>query len=401
MQKVIETKGIPVKFWLDDIEPEALEQVYNLASFPYAFRHIAIMPDAHKGFGMPIGGVMATKDVIIPNAVGLDIGCGMCAVKTSLTEIDTETLKKIMGEIRKQIPVGFNHQKEEQDSNLMPINAENAHREMPIVWNEYNAALTQLGTLGGGNHFIEIQKGNDGHIWIMIHSGSRNLGKQVAEYYNKLAVELNEKWHSSVPKSWELAFLPLDSDEGKAYLREMKYCVDFALANRKMMMDIIKGIFLLETECYGSLYQTADCPKPFDEMINIAHNYASLENHFGQNVWVHRKGATQARENMIGIIPGSQGSKSYIVKGKGNRESFMSCSHGAGRIMSRTKARETLDLETEKKKLDDQGIIHAIQGIDDLDEAASAYKDIDVVMRNQEDLVSILVELKPLAVIKG
>jgi len=224
----------------------------------------------------------------------------------------------------------------------------------------------------------------------MIHSGSRNLGKQVAEYYNKIARNLNSRWHSSVPDNWELAYLPDDSIAGKQYLTEMKYCVNFALANRRLMMNRIINIF---SKLPGVI--------KFEEMINVAHNYASLENHFGENVWVHRKGATLAKEDTIGIIPGSQGTKSYIVKGKGNPDSFMSCSHGSGRMMSRSKAKEMLDLETEKKILDDQGIIHGIRTVKDLDEAPGAYKNIEEVMKNQEDLVEILVELTPIAVIKG
>lgn len=386
--KVISTEKRPIKLWLDDIEDGAMEQVKNLANLPFTFRHIAIMPDSHQGYGMPIGGVLATQGVVIPNAVGVDIGCGMCAVKTSLTELDTETLKGIMGEIRKVVPVGFGHQKEKQDESLMP----ETDKKLRIVSEQYENALTQIGTLGGGNHFIEIQKGSDGYIWIMIHSGSRNFGLKIAEYYNKLAKELNEKWHSGIPKEWDLAFLPLDSQEGIEYMNEMQYAVDFAFANRKLMMDRIMDIFSNE-------FLTSQVF--FEPMINIAHNYASLENHFGQNVLVHRKGATLARENTIGIIPGSQGTKSYIVKGKGNKESFESCSHGAGRKMGRNQAQKNLNLEEEIKSLDDRGILHAIRGVKDLDEAPGAYKDIDVVMKNQEDLVEILVELTPLGVIKG
>jgi len=388
--KYISTEKIPIKMWIENIEDGALEQVKNLANLPFAFRHIAIMPDSHQGYGMPIGGVMATKGVVVPNAVGVDIGCGMCAVKTSLTEIDLETLKKIMGEIRKQIPLGFNRHKEAQDEDLMPDNpgfSGNLHYK--IVEQEYQNALKQIGTLGGGNHFIEIQKGSDGHIWIMVHSGSRNFGLKIADYHNKLAKELNEKWFSEVPKKWELAFLPLDSQEGQDYLNEMQYAVNFALANRKLMMDRITGIFYEKTEAN------------FDPVINIAHNYARIENHFGENVMVHRKGATLATEDTIGIIPGSQGTKSYIVKGKGNQESFNSCSHGAGRKMGRKQAERELNLKEEIERLDDQGILHAIRGVHDLDEAAGAYKDIQDVMKNQEDLVEVLVELQPLAVIKG
>lgn len=375
------------------MEYGALEQAKNLANLPFAFKHIAIMPDTHQGFGMPIGGVLATEGVVIPNAVGVDIGCGMCAVKTSLTDIDKETLKRIMGEIRKVIPVGFNKHKEEQEAKLLPVMNWNKN---DITLKEIENARKSLGTLGGGNHFIEIQKGRDGHIWIMIHSGSRNLGKQVADYYNKVAIELNKKWHSYQGK--ELAFLPVDSEEGQAYLREMEYCVEFALANRKLMMDRVKEIFYKTDMTQNGVSRLSI---KFDQMINIAHNYASLENHFGKDVWVHRKGATSAKEGEIGIIPGSQGTKSYIVEGLGNKESFMSCSHGAGRKMSRTQAINGLDLEKEIKILDDLGIIHGIRSKKDLDEAPSSYKDIDVVMENQKDLVKVLIELTPLAVIKG
>lgn len=385
--KVIATEKLPIKMWLEDIEEGALEQAKNLANLPFAFKHVAIMPDCHQGYGMPIGGVLATKRVVIPNAVGVDIGCGMCAVQTSLTVCDINPyLKTIIGEIRKFIPVGFKHHEGTQDPNLMP----DANNMGYVVANEYESALHQLGTLGGGNHFIEIQKGSDGYVWIMIHSGSRNLGKKVADHYNKQAVMLNEKWCSTVPKKWELAFLPMDTDEYKDYMREMQYCVDFALANRKLMMGVIQHIL-------ADTFSEID----FQPMINIAHNYAKMENHYGENVLVHRKGATFAGKGNTGIIPGSQGTKSYIVKGRGNRESFNSCSHGAGRRMGRAQATRELNLEEEIKRLDDQGIVHGIREVKDLDEAAGAYKDIQDVMAQQADLVEILVELSPMAVIKG
>jgi len=268
------------------------------------------------------------------------------------------------------------------------------------VSSEFDNAVKSLGTLGGGNHFIEIQNGDDGHIWIMIHSGSRNLGFKVANHYNKLSQELNEKWHSSVPKEQGLAFLPVDSEGGQNYIKEMNYCVEFALANRKLMMDRVLEIFDNETKRFNNI-TAQKLIGSVEPMINIAHNYASLENHFGQNVWVHRKGATKATEGLTGIIPGSQGTASYIVEGLGNKESFMSCSHGAGRKMSRTKAKNELDLKKEIKKLDNKGVIHGIRCKNDLDEASSAYKDIEEVMDNQKDLVKILVKLSPLAVIKG
>jgi tRNA-splicing ligase RtcB len=297
-------------------------------------------------------------------------------------------LKKILGKIREAVPVGFDHQKKAQDESLMPQMED--PDLYPEVNRQYRSACKQIGTLGGGNHFIEIQKGSDDRIWFMIHSGSRNIGLKVASRYNQTAIALNERWQSAVPKKWELAFLPIETEEAKTYLREMRYCLEFALANRKLMADRVRTAF------------RAEIPDvEFDEPINIHHNYAAFEHHFGKNVIVHRKGATSAREGEMGIIPGSQGTASYIVRGKGNPESFMSCSHGAGRKMGRKAAIRTLDLEAEKKALDDKGILHAIRGKQDLEEAAGAYKDIDVVMEEQQDLVDIVVRLEPLAVIKG
>jgi len=313
----------------------------------------------------------------------------MCALRTSLTYINHEDILKIMGGMRISVPVGFNHQNKEQDEWLNDVDNEKLSG-WSVIENEYNSSLKQIGTLGGGNHFIEIQKGDDGRVWIMIHSGSRNIGYKVADHYNKLAIKLNSVWCSSVPKEHQLAFLPINSEEGQNYLTEMRCCVDFALANRKFMMNRVKEAFV----------NIIDDIK-FDNFINIAHNYAVMENHFNTNVMIHRKGATSARLGEQGIIPGSQGTSSYIVSGKGNKESFMSCSHGAGRMMGRKQARKMLNLEDEQRMLDDIGVIHSIRNKKDLDEAPSAYKDISVVMKNQEDLVDIVVELKPLAVIKG
>ena len=391
MKKTINTERQPIKLWLDDVEAGTMEQAKHLANLPFIHKHIAVMPDAHLGYGMPIGGVMATDEVVIPNAVGVDIGCGMCALQTSLTSISTDNLKSIMALVRGSVPVGFKHHKKKQDRRLMPKTRGSAPlSELPIASREYNNALTQLGTLGGGNHFIEIQKGSDGHIWIMIHSGSRNLGYKVANYYNKLAIKLNRKWGSKISPKWQLAFLPVNSKTGISYLLEMNFCLDFALANRKLMMERTKDAFL-----------AVMAPVTFDQFINIAHNYAALETHFHKQVFVHRKGATRAREGELGIIPGSQGTPSYIVRGKGNRDSFESCAHGAGRKMGRKQAQRQLDLRAEQKRLNDQGIIHGIRHQRDLDEAAGAYKDIDEVIENQLDLIEVIVSLKPLAVIKG
>ncbi len=390
MQKVISTERIPIKMWLDEPEEGSILQAKNLANLPFAFKQICLMPDTHQGYGMPIGGVLATQGVIIPNAVGVDIGCGMCAVKTNTIadSISKEDIKKIMSGIRELVPLSFEHHKERQDESLMPqdFNIDELH----VIKNQYLGALKQLGTLGGGNHFIELQRCNDGYLWIMIHSGSRNLGKQVADHYNRVAKKMNELWCSSVNPKADLAFLPFQTDEAHKYYKEMRYCTEFAFANRRLMMERIQ-------EAISSVIAKVD----FEPIINIAHNYAAFEEHFGEKVIIHRKGATSAKAGEIGIIPGSQGTKSYIVEGLGNPESFMSCSHGAGRALSRSAAIKTLDLEAEKRKLDEQGIIHSVRNQSDLEEASSAYKDISQVMAFQSDLVKIRTELSPLAVIKG
>jgi len=387
MKNIITSEKIPIKLWLTDVEEGAMKQIKNIANFPFAFHHIAVMPDAHEGYGMPIGAVLATRKVVVPHAVGVDIGCGVCAQKSSLTNLDINTIKAIMADIRKKIPLGFNKHQEKQDENLMP---ELKVMKNACVEQEWNNALKSLGTLGGGNHFIEIQKGSDGHVWVMLHSGSRNMGKKVADHYNNIAISLNrQKGYEELAKQ-QLAFLEVDSEEGKKYMAEMHFCVEYALANRKLMMERIKEIF--EKNIRNIVWH---------EFINIAHNYASPETHFGEKVIVHRKGATEARLGQMGIIPGSQGTKSYIVKGLGNPESFQSCSHGAGRKMGRNQAIRELSLEEEIQKLNKKGIVHAIRTQKDLDEASGAYKDISEVIKNQDDLVEIYAELTPLAVIKG
>lgn len=379
---------VHAKVWSAEgsLEEGALRQIENVAYLPFAFHHVAVMPDCHQGYGMMIGGVAALNNAISPNMVGVDIGCGMTALNTGVPveEIDRDKLRAVMGEIRRTVPVGFNHNKEKQDMAGLSVPT------TKVALEQLEKAKYQLGTLGGGNHFIEIQKGDDGLIWLMIHSGSRNVGKQVADYYNKLAVKLNERWISEVPKEWELAFLPTDTQEAQDYIEEMNWCVAFALRNRELMMTRVLKAFQTEYQEAVRLLS-----------INIPHNYAVMENHFGENVWIHRKGATKATAGLMGIIPGSQGTSSYIVEGKGNPNSYNSCSHGAGRKMGRKEASRSLNLEDEIKKLDDIGVIHGIRNVNDLDEAAGAYKDIDAVMENQKELVDIKVKLTPLAVIKG
>jgi len=401
MKNVINMKpnGVPIKVWLDNIDDNTWEQVENLSRLPFVHHHIALMPDAHMGYGMCIGGVMATEDVIIPHAVGSDIACGVLAARLPFKEIRKDQLQNIKALIKKAIPMGVG--KAHEKAHLMPeinsiINGLCLEDDpTSVLFKHYGLAASQIGTLGAGNHFIEFQKGSDGFIWIMIHSGSRGLGYKVADHYNKVAIELNKKWFSSVNPKHQLAFLPMNTDEGQKYFREMTYCVEYAKQNRlKMFCSIVLACETILPQYHGS--------KIFiDQIYDVAHNYATLERHFGKNVWVHRKGATKAMKGEIGLIPGSQGSKSYVVHGLGNPDSFYSCSHGAGRLMSRSKAKKELDLATESKKLDKLGVIHGMTDIKNLDEAPGAYKDIEMVMNNQKDLVTVEVELTPIMVLKG
>ena len=389
--EVTTINNIVVKNWATGLDQHAVQEVENLCKLPFVFKHIALMPDAHGGKGMPIGGVLATKGVVVPNAVGVDIGCGMCAVKTNVkvADITQEVLrKKILRGIRKQIPLGRAHHKIAHPEEFMP-QGHNLEATV-VVARQQMSAMKQIGTLGGGNHFIELQRDEEGNLWIMIHSGSRNLGKQVGDCYNEKAEALNRRWFSSVPSEIQLPFLPMRTDEFRQYWAEMSYCIDFALANRRLMMQRIQ-------EVIGEVMPGTE----FEPMINIAHNYAAFENHFGEDVIVHRKGATLAREGAVGIIPGSQGTCSYITEGLGNPESFMSCSHGAGRRLSRSEAVNTLSMESEIAMLERQGIVHSIRTKTDLEEAAGAYKNIDEVMEAQSDLVKIRTKLMPIAVIKG
>ena len=391
MEKVEVIGKTVVKMWTTEFDDKAREQIENLASLPFVHHHIALMPDCHGGMGMPIGGVLPTKDVVIPNAVGVDIGCGMCAVKTNIRarRLTEKILRKvIMKGIRERIPLGMDHHKEMQDEKYLPTGFD--LEKLPVVENHYKSIHHQVGTLGGGNHFIELQRDGEGWLWIMIHSGSRNLGKQVGDFYNKKAKWFNELYYSKVESELMLPFLPLKTHEFNEYWDEMNYCIAFAKCNRQLMMERIKEVIV-------DALPLAE----FEPTIDIAHNYAAFENHFGANCIIHRKGAVRAMAGEIGIIPGSQGTSSYIVEGLGNPDSFMSSSHGAGRLMSRTQAIKTLSLEDEIKKMESKGIVHSIRSQRDLDEAASAYKDIDQVIALETDLVKVITKLEPLAVIKG
>ena len=384
--------GENILSWCENPEEGAIQQAKNISEHPWLIGNVCLMPDTLEGYGMPIGGVVALKDAICPNMVGVDIGCGMAAMKTELRDISDKQLQDVYTEICNCIPVGFLHNSEKQKHEVFEKYMWDSG-STPVCEAEFQSAQYQIGTLGGGNHFIEIQRGNDGHIWFMIHSGSRNLGKKVADYYNKKAKEQCEMFHQYKIVEDELAVLPKGSTYFENYKQEMAICLLFAQANRELMAKKI-------CECFNKVF-------PHDviftySLIDIHHNYAALENHYGQNVYVHRKGATLARSGITGIIPGSQGSASYIVEGLGKEASLCSCSHGAGRCMSRKKAREELDLEKETQKMKDMGVLfHSLNSKENLDEASSAYKDIDEVMEQQKDLVKPIVKLTPLASIKG
>ena len=384
------TERLPVKVWAEDFEEGALAQAHNLANLPFAFKHVAIMSDGHLGFGMPIGGVLATTNVVVPSAVGYDIGCGVRAWSTGVPVEEVLPVRdSIMQQLRSTIPVGFSwHQKPQDDAGLL---YDVVGGSFPVISANHDKALLQLGTMGANNHFVEIQRDENGMVWVMVHSGSRNLGKQVADYYNKVAVRLNIKWHSAVLKAWELAFLPLDSEEGQLYMAEMLLCLAFAKLNRQRMMEAVKKAFDHELGARELL----------TEDIDIHHNYAALENHYGKNVVVHRKGAVKAVGTVL--IPGSMGSHSYVAEGLENLDSFKSCSHGAGRAMGRKAAVRDLPAEAQAEEMKERDIklYGGGRGNEWVAESKLAYKDVDVVMENQKDLVRPLIKLEPIAVLKA
>lgn len=401
---------IPVKIWAKNLEEGARKQAINLANMPCAFHHVSLMPDAHQGYGMPIGGVLALKNAVCPNAVGVDIGCGMIAIRT---DVKAEALKemsvrrKFQQLAKSRIPVGEGHAHKDLqewkgfDEYAAEIDADPCH----IDWVS-DTDRRNLGTLGGGNHFIELQQddSSDHFVWLMIHSGSRNLGKRIADHYNKIAFDLCTKFFVNLPDK-DLAFLPTSTPEGESYIRAMNFALKYARESRKRMMD---AAFACLAQVCGEL--GVSCNEVFRH--DIHHNYAVMENHFGENVWIHRKGATSAKLGEVGIIPGSMGTASYIVTGRGSEESFCSCSHGSGRKMSRTDACYRLTVEECDKAM--EGIVcdrwskarlrgkkHEGADLYDLSEAPGAYKDIEEVIRAEEDLVDTEVRLTPLAVLKG
>ncbi len=383
--KVINTEKLPIKIWAEEEDlvgfDNALEQAKNLANHPLAKKWICLMPDFHVGYGMPIGGVLATQDGVIPNAVGVDIGCGMIATQTDLkTDVLTkEILQRIRLAIHKRIPVGMNHHQEKQNNKYLQ-----AENDDPIIKDQLEAADYQIGSLGGGNHFIEIQSDEEDTVWIMIHSGSRNLGKRVCDYYHKKAKDYMEKFHSNI-SDMDLAFLPREVKEHDMYLKAMRFCMGFAEVSRASMLEKVYEAFL-ESKIMLKIVQQFD----------THHNFAQMENHFGQNLLIHRKGAVKA-EGLV-TIPGSMGTASYICEGLKPEESFNSCSHGAGRVMGRKEANRIFTHEQAVESM--KNVVFGIkQG--DYDEIPMAYKDIEKVIAYQSDLVKPLYKLLPLAVCKG
>ena len=381
-----------VKIWATDLESEALEQIYNVSKLPFIFKHVAVMPDAHAGKGSTIGTVIATKGAIIPAAVGVDIGCGMCAVKLPFKiDVFGDSLNVLRASIERSIPVGFNQHR--QTTPRIENSFKNLYRNPSNFKDKLvQEALHQLGTLGGGNHFIELCHDENNNAWVMLHSGSRNLGKTLAEHHINQAKGLMKSGFIDLP-SPDLAYLIQETPEFNHYIDDLLFAQNYAQANREEMMQRV-----LREVSYYLFKEDRGADSLTTLKVNCHHNYSSMENHFGKNVWITRKGAVSARAGELGIIPGSMGAKSYIVKGKGNPDSFCSCSHGAGRRMSRTKAKSIFTIEDLKKQT--LGI-ECRKDTTVIDEIPSAYKDIETVMENQKNLVDIIYTLKQVMCIKG
>ena len=382
---------VPIKSWAPDLEARAFEQAVNLSNLPFAIDHVALMPDAHAGYGMPIGGVLFADRAVVPYAIGVDIGCGVALVETDLTveTLGAEGLERVLETIDAGVPTGF----ETLDRAVDRDEAEAAIGiELPdsvrAAW--FEKSLTQLGTLGGGNHFLEIQRDGNGRVFVMLHSGSRSLGKAICDESHKRALALNKAWHSDLPHD-ELAYLPVGSDEFGAYWKAMAFALRFAEVNRTRMLDVVEAAFERHT-AIGR----------FDRVVDVHHNYAAWETHGGMTGIVHRKGAVRARDGETVLIPGSMGTASYVGEGLGNAESFHTCQHGAGRAMSRTAARKAKTSTAVYAEMEALGVVlRSSEPKDVAEEAAFAYKDIESVMAASASLVRATKRLTPLGVVKG
>lgn len=381
----------PILSWANHaLDSRERDMAKNVASLPFVFKHVALMPDVHLGKGALVGSVIATKEAVIPAAVGVDIGCGMAAIKTPFKSDQLEgKLKKIRLDIEQAIPVGSGQNKDIEKS-VSNWQGWNSFKDLHSgVQRLDTKALKQLGSLGGGNHFIELCIDTEEQVWLMLHSGSRHIGNQLAQCHIRTGKELAKLADTKLPDR-DLAYFVAGTPEFAAYWRDLQWAQNYARFNRDVMMSRFKAI--VEKHLTGG--------KPFKPLlsVNCHHNYAEKETHFGEDVYVTRKGAVRAEKNDYGIIPGSMGTKSFIVKGKGNHDSFCSCSHGAGRLMSRTKA---------KKEFDVSDLIEQTKGIECrkdrgvLDEIPAAYKSIDDVINQQSDLVEIVATLKQVVCVKG
>lgn len=390
MMETIEEPGlrVPIKTWLPpaEIEAPAMEQLRHAARHPDVGSHVAVMPDCHVGYGVTIGCVFPTEGAIIPAAVGVDIGCGMCAVATGRDyrpkRMDGRYWSGWAERVRSSVPTGFGTHRRPQrwDGLEARLRAETLQ---PLLRSK---AAVQLGTLGGGNHFLEAQVDEHDELWLMVHSGSRHTGLRIADHYTHHARDLAAARGGEVPP--ELGSLPLESEAGRDYSHDMAWATDFALESRYRMLEAMLAALGVEPDEVGGR----------DGFINIHHNFARIEAHGGREVVVHRKGATSAREGELGIIPGSMGSASYIVRGRGNPESLASCSHGAGRRMGRKQA---------KRAITPAAFAAALVGTYTrpsagyLDEAPQAYKDVTQVVARQTDLIEVIRTLRPIVTVKG
>jgi tRNA-splicing ligase RtcB len=389
IHRVLTEGRVPVKIYTDDVAENAVQQLVNVSRLPFIHHHVAAMPDVHWGMGATIGSVIPTIGAIVPAAVGVDIGCGMSAVRLSLTaDRLPDSLGKVRAAIERDVPVGMAGHPDERWCNeglarvapgLEPII--DKHPQVSARWQ------SQLGSLGGGNHFIELCLDETDRLWIMLHSGSRGIGNRIGQYFIAKAQREMERWHIQLPDK-NLAYLPEESALFDDYMEAVGWAQDYALENRRQMLRLILDALRRQLPPFDVT----------DEAIECHHNYVAREHHFGKDVYLTRKGAIRAREGDLGIIPGSMGARSYIVRGKGSADAFCSCSHGAGRRMSRGEAtrrftRKDLERQTEGVECrKDKGVIDEIPG---------AYKDIDTVMAHQSDLVEVVHTLKQVLTVKG
>ncbi len=386
---------VPVKVYTGEmeLEPAARAQLVNISRLPIVHHHVAAMPDVHLGIGATVGSVIPTKRAIIPAAVGVDIGCGMMAARLSLTanELDEQSLKKTFGQISRDVPVGFDQHRDARDA------AKHFRKSLTRVMEKHPGIgkrvgknshwAQQLGTLGGGNHFIEVCLDESNRVWVMLHSGSRGIGNAIGSYFIELAKKDSMKNNVHLPDA-DLAYFPEGAKHFHDYVEAVGWAQDYARANRAEMMELV----------LDGMRRHLPSFEVTDEAVNCHHNYVEHEEHFGERVWLTRKGAIRAREGELGIIPGSMGARSYIVRGKGSAESFHSCAHGAGRLMSRNAAQKKFSLQDLQAQT--EGVIcRKDKGV--IDEIPGAYKNIDEVMANQSDLVEVVHTLKQVICVKG